>query len=382
MRNRFIWPVLLAAIFFLLIFLPACSKKDGDAKPADQKATDSFTQLMTRGNGFFEKGDATNAIATYLEAVKLAPENLDARLNLANACLLAGDAANAIEQSQQALNLDHNSAAAYYLMGCAQLRLEQAEPAVKNFQQSQHLDPAVTALNFQLGLAQEKLGHVEEAITQFESVAKFEPQHPSVHYQLARLYERAGRSADAAQEMQKHQEVTAKNAGVTASAATFEKCKYTLPRIAFALEQPDLHSVQVKFVDATAAALPSSGKFHGPMAVVDFGHDGRNSLFVCASENNFCLLNNVGGRFEPLGELPPGKPGANYRRVLVGDLSNGRTENIVVLGEAASHVFKVATNGSVREVTAMTGLKALQGRDGLLADLDFTGKLDLLTVLP
>ncbi len=382
MRNRIIWLAPVAAILFLLIFLPACSKKNGELKSAGQKVADSFTQLMTRGNGFFEKGDATNAIATYLEAVKLAPESLDAHLNLVNACLLAGDATNAVEQSQQALNLDHNSAAAYYLMGCAQLRLEQAEPAVKSFQQSQHLDPAVTALNFQLGLAQEKLGHIEEAITQFESVAKFEPQHPSVHYQLARLYERAGRSADAAQEMQKHQEVSVKNAGVTATAATFEKCKYTLPRIAFALEQPDPHGVPVKFANATATAFAQTENFHGPLAVVDFSHDGRNSLFVGAGGNNFCLLNNVGGRFEPLGDLLAGKSGANYRRVLVGDLSNGRSENIVVLGEVVSHVFKIATNGSTREVTAMTGLKNLSARDGLLADLDFTGKLDLLTVLP
>ncbi len=377
MFNRITGIVPAAAIFFLLLFLPACSKREGGGTSAD-----GFTQLMTRGNGYFEKGDVTNAIAAYLEAVKLAPESLDARLNFANASLLAGDAANAIRQSQEALDLDHNSAAAYYLMGCAQLRLEQAEAAVKNFQQSQHLDPAVTALNFQLGLAQEKLGHVEEAITQFESVAKFEPQHPSVHYRLSRLYERAGRSTDAAQEMQKHQEVSAKNAGVTATAATFERCKYTVPRIAFALEQPDASGVPVKFVDVTATAFAQPGTFHGPMAVVDFAHDGRNSLFVVAGENNFRLLNNVGGRFEPLGDLLPGKAGASYRRVLVGDLSNGRTENIVVLGEAASQVFKVATNGSVREVTAMTGLKSLQGRDGLLADLDFTGKLDLLAVLP
>ena len=84
MRNRIIWSVPVTAFFLLLVFLPACSKNNGDAKPADQKAADQFTQLMTRGNGFFEKGDATNAIAAYQEAVKLAPERLDARLNLAN----------------------------------------------------------------------------------------------------------------------------------------------------------------------------------------------------------------------------------------------------------------------------------------------------------
>ena len=34
------------------------------------------------------------------------------------------------------------------------------------------------------------------------------------------------------------------------------------------------------------------------------------------------------------------------------------------------------------EVTAAAGLKNLKARDGVLADLDFTGKLDLLTIQP
>src|SRR5262245_40877869 len=98
--------------FVVLIgFIPACSKK----------SEDSFTQLMTRGNGFFEKGDPTNAVSIYLKAMTLAPDNLDVRLNLANAYLSASDPSNAVEQCQQALSLDHNSAAAYYLMGCAYL---------------------------------------------------------------------------------------------------------------------------------------------------------------------------------------------------------------------------------------------------------------------
>src|SRR5688572_15188799 len=134
------------ALFLLMLSISACSKK----------STDPFTQLMTRGNGFYEKGDVTNAIATYLEATTMAPESLDARLNLANAYLLAGDSTNVVEQAQQALNLDHDSAAAYYLMGCAYLRLNQAEAAVKALQQSQQIDPAITALNFQLGLAQDR----------------------------------------------------------------------------------------------------------------------------------------------------------------------------------------------------------------------------------
>src|SRR5438045_2860638 len=104
MLKRLVWIRLSVAMLMVAASIPACSKKGAD----------QFTQLMTRGNGFFEKGDTTNAIATYLKAVTLSPESFDARLNLANAYLLAGEAPKVIDQCQQVLNLDHNSAAAYY----------------------------------------------------------------------------------------------------------------------------------------------------------------------------------------------------------------------------------------------------------------------------
>src|SRR6185369_15404590 len=79
--------------------------------------------------------------------------------------------------------------------------------------------------------------------------------------------------------------------------------------------------------------------------------------------------------------LLPGKAGTVYRDCLVGDLNNDRFEDVLVLGEQASHAFRFATNGQAREVTAFSGLQNLKARNGLLADLDFTGKLDVLAVL-
>jgi tetratricopeptide (TPR) repeat protein len=372
MFKRLFWVAGGFCLFWLLVAIPACSPN----------REDQFTRLMTRGNGLLESGDATNAIATFSEAVKLAPENLDARLNLANAFLLAGDSTNVIEQCRQSLNRDHNSGAAYYLMGCAHLRLNQPKPAVQAFQQARQIDPAITALNFQLGLAQAQLGNLDEAINEFETVAKFEPENPSVHYQLSQLFQRAGRADDAAREMQMHQQVLAKHPGGSSGPATFERCKYTKPRVAFKLDQPERRGIPVRFVEATATAIKQSSNYHGPMAVLDYNHDGRNSLFVREGESGFRVLSNQKGHFEPLGEAVPGKAGASYRRCLVGDLNNDRFEDVVVLGEQASHAFKFATNGQFREVTASAGLKNLKARDGWLADLDFTGKLDLLTVLP
>ena len=341
-----------------------------------------FERSMTIGQGYLEKGDATNAMTAYSRSVKLAPESVDARLNLANACLLAGDSRAVIEQCQAALALDHNNAAAYYLMGCAHLRLNEAGLAVQAFQQSQKIDPAVDALNFQLGLAQERLGNLEDAIREFETLFQFQPNHPSGHYQLSRLYLRVNRTAEAAQELAKHQELLAKNPGVPSGPATFERCQYTRPRVAFRLAQPERNGIPVRFLNATTTAFgQQSPAYHGPVGVLDYNHDGRNSLFVMEG-NGFRLLNNRNGRFAPLGERLPATNGGAYRRCLIGDLNNDRFEDVVVLGEQASHAFRFATNGQFREITSAAGLKNLRGRDGLLADLDFTGKLDLLAVLP
>jgi Tfp pilus assembly protein PilF len=337
---------------------------------------------MSSGAGYLEKGEAANAIRAYSQAVQIAPESVDARLNLANAYLLAGDNAATLEQCRQALALDPNSPAAYYLLGCANLHLNRAELAVQAFQQSQKIDPAVTPLNFQLGLAQERLGHLEDAIHEFETVIRFEPDHPSAHYQLSRLYQQAGQPDDAARELAKHQELVAKNPNPPRGSAAFERCKYTQPRLPFVPDQPQRVGVTVHFADATAVVFGQQAtNYHGPLGVLDYNHDGRNSLFVIEG-HGFRLLENTKVRFAPLGIALPAGTNAVFRRCLVGDLDNDHFEDVVMLGEEASHAFRFATNGEFRDVTIAAGLQDLKARDGLLADLDFTGKLDLLTVSP
>jgi tetratricopeptide (TPR) repeat protein len=364
-------PSLSLALVFVFLAL-SCSKKNDDR----------FTSVMARGNGYLEQGDATNAIATYALAIQIAPDDLDARLNQANAFLLAGDVSNVLEECHQALALNQNSAAAYYLMGCAFLRASQPTQAVQSFQQSEQIDPAVSALHFQLGMAQAQLGHLDDSIAQFETILRFEPDHASAHYQLGLLYGRVGRAADAAREMQKHQELLAKNPAAPSGPSVFERCKYTQPRIAFTLEQPPLHGIPVHFTDATTAAFAHPADYHGPITVLDYNHDGRNSLFLMEGQAGFRILSNERGHFDPLGELLPAKPGVTFRRCLTGDLNNDRFEDVVALGDQATQVFKFATNGQARDFTAYTGLAAVKARDGLLADLDFTGKLDLLVTKP
>ena len=369
-KSPMFWVCLAIALVTAFVFLRS------------RHSSDQFDRAMTLGKGYLEQGDARKAIAAYQQAVQLAPESTDARLNLANAFLLAGDAGEVVKQTEQALSLDHNNPAAHYLMGCAWMRLNKPEEAVKAFQQSQQIDPAVGALNFQLGLAYERLSQYEEAIGQFETLAQFEPRHLSVHYQLSRLYQRLGREADAAQALAQHQQILASTPNPPSGTAAYERCKYTEPRMVFALEQPPRRGATVRFVDGTASAFGGEAqRFHGPLGVLDYNHDGRNSLFVMES-NTFRVLNNQQGKFAPLPPALPALTNTVYRRCLVGDLNNDGFEDVLALGEQDSRVFRFATNGQFREVTAAAGLKNLKAEDGVLADLDFTGKLDLLAIPP
>ena len=361
-----------AAVLALSLLVAGC-RKSGDA--------DQFTRLTNLGKSQLEAGDATKAIDLFRQALALNPTLPEAQLNLANAYLVANQPDKVIEQARQTLQVDHNSAAAYYLIGCASLRLGKAEEALKALEQSHQIDAAVTALNFQLALAHERLGHNEEALQQLQTVIEFEPEHTAAHYRLSQLYLRVGRQAEAAEELKKHQEILSKRPTTANALAIFERCKHTAVKLPFKLEEPLAEGIKVAFGDATRAALPNAASYRGPMGVIDLAHDGRNSLFV-RSGDGFRLLLNRGDTFAAQEQSLPAIAGATYRQVLVGDLQNDQVDDVVVLGDQGSHVFKFSTNGVVSDVTRAAGFAGLSAQDGVLLDFDYTGKLGLIALAP
>src|SRR5688572_10563528 len=100
------------------MMLSGCTEKKETAARVDE-----FVRLMNVGKSHYEKADSSKAVEAFERAVALAPANIDARLNLANAYLLAARPTEAIQQAQEVVKLDPKAAAAYYIEGCAQLRL-------------------------------------------------------------------------------------------------------------------------------------------------------------------------------------------------------------------------------------------------------------------
>ena len=347
------------------------------------RASASFTRLMNRGNGLLDKSDAAGAIDAYTRALRLSPGSTDVRLNLANAYLLADRPEDAAPMCRQVLELEPNSAGAYFLLGCALLRQNQPEPAAQAFQQSWKIEPGVPALDFQMGMAQEALGQVPDAIRDFESVVRAVPDHPSAHYQLSLLYKRAGRGDDAARELTAHLQILARSPRPPTTVAALERCTYTQPLAPFVLGQPDPRGIPVRFSDTTAAAFGAlATSCRGPLAVIDYDHDGRPSLFAQEKDGGFVLLDDHGGHFSALGRPLRVPTGARYRVALTGDLDNDGFDDVVVLGEQDSRVLKFYEHGRMRDATRAAGLEGVKASDGLLADLDFTGNLDLVVVQP
>jgi len=381
-RYKLFIAVILVAVVGLLLSLVLKHRHPAAPKPVHGAVSmdDEFMQLMKLGMQHLDKGEAQKALEAYQKALQIHPAQVEIRLNLAITHLWLNQPDAALQQAQEAIQLDRNSAAGYYLAGCACLRKGRFDEAIQHFQNSMNLDPSVATLYYMLGQARLGAGQTEAAIDDFREAIRLQADHPVAWFALSQVLNRLGRASEAADALAKHQEIKSKSNISITTPAESERCKHTQPRLPFKVEQPDSKGIKVVFADTTATVFARAGDttaFHGPMGVIDFKHDGSNGLFVVES-GGFRLLANSNGFFVPAGVKLAGVPDGRYRKVLVGDLQNDRMEDIVVLGEGASHVFKVSTNGEMRDVTPMTNLRGLACRDGIMLDLDFTGKLDLI----
>ena len=341
-----------------------------------------FDLSINAGKTHYEAGEAQESIDAFTRALKSKPTETDLLLNLANAHRLANHPLEVIKYAKEALAIDANLDAGHFLIGCAHLRLDQATEATKALQQAYYIDNTVGAVGYLLGKAQLAAGNAEEAAMLFEEVAAFETDHLGAAYALSQALTALDRSDEAKAALELHQQRIA-GKKMPDQPGHWEMCSHTEVRIPFKLSQPDASGIAVQFVDDTAKAFAGNAdKFIGPFGVIDFNHDGNNSLFVRTRTNTFRTLLNTNAVFTPLGFEFPAIEGAHYSRCLVGDLNNDRFDDVLMLGNLGSHAYRFATNGLARDLSKFSKLASLKAIDGVIADIDFTGKLDLLAIQP
>jgi Tfp pilus assembly protein PilF len=362
-------------LLLMAVAFAACKRKGPEAQ-------DEFTKQTNLGKNYYDRGQVDKAVTAFEKAVQLRPEHPDAHLNMANAYLRANQPEKALRHAEEVLKLDHSSGPAHFIAGCALLRLGKPADALKSLQQAKDIDRTINAVSFQLGRAHQQVGNFEEAADQFREVVKFEPEHAAAHYNLSQALLRLEKNEEAQQALAQHQKINAGKSGQITDPSVFEKSPYTQIRTPFQLEQPDAKGIAIVFRDITAKAFAgAAGRYSGPVGIIDLEHDGQHSIFAVES-NAFRFLLNSHGVFQPHGRPWPTLPDCKYGRTLVADLNNDRYDDVVVLGDKGSHAFKFATNGTITDISRFSRATQITAEDGVLVDLDYSAKLDLVVIRP
>jgi Flp pilus assembly protein TadD len=373
--------VLLGALIFAGAWWMARQAAGG--APSSENSTKVFDQAMASGKTFFDQGDASKAITAFQSALALNPANPDAHLNLANAFLLNGQPDQASTHARETLHFEAGNAAAAFVLGCAQLRQNQFSNAVQALQQAKDADPTVNAVSFQLGRAYQGWNQFDDAAVQFREVMQFETNQTSVHfvashYLLSQVLLRLGQRDEAAELLQKHQQLAGGKVGNADNPALFERCLYTQIKAPFPLEQPDPRGNPVKFVDDSANAFAGEGaKLAGPLAVLDINRRGLNDLML-RGPDGYQVFWNSNGTFAARGQAVASPVVAAATGVAVGDVQIDRFEDVLLTGPAGSVLLKFQTNGLFMDATRIAGVGEVKGSVVGLGDLDFTGKLGVL----
>jgi tetratricopeptide (TPR) repeat protein len=113
----------------------------------------------------------------YERALELRPEDIPARLHLAELFLALGDNEAAYRQFSRALELDPAEAAAHAGLGRAAAALDRHEEAVEHLTEALRLQPQATILHYQLALAYRHLGDMEAARAHLEQRGDREVGH-------------------------------------------------------------------------------------------------------------------------------------------------------------------------------------------------------------
>ncbi len=353
-----------------------------------RSGADEYLKHINEGRVFFESGAFQKASDSFAKAVEINAEQPDGRLNLAVVSLRLEDLDQTMNQTQILIEQDPNHAGAHYLQGCVHLRRSDFENASKSLSQCKQINPDIAQVSFQLGRAYEGLNQLEAAMLEYEEAVAIDPGMSVANYRLAQVYLRTDQAFLAQEILRGLQENADAESNLSQGPDALEACVYTDIRAPFKLTQPDGRGVEVTLLDVTKDWAPKAGpnNWRGPFALIDLEHDGVNEALVLTSneakETGLQLLAWNGSRYEPKGAPWPLTSEGAYRELLVGDLQNDRVEDIIVLGEAATHVFQMSTNGLALDVTPFSGLDQALGQDAALTDIEFTGTLDLLVAEP
>jgi tetratricopeptide (TPR) repeat protein len=143
------------------------------------------------------RGGMEEGLAHLKEAVRIAPDDADARYALGAALLVMGRSADAIDHLEHALRLEPDDAQAHDTLASAFLQTGHGEQAVAHYRQALVLQPEDVETRSNLGTALLTLGRRTEAIAELEHAVRAKPDYANARYNLGSALLEDGRPGDA-----------------------------------------------------------------------------------------------------------------------------------------------------------------------------------------
>ena len=204
LHNRWI------SFFLILVFLNLCS--------FPLYSESEFQRHLQKADQYASQREFFKAVEHLSKARTIQPREVEVHVQLAIACSRLGWIDKAVESYAIALHLDPNSPSAQYglkVLGRYQLGLIQArkgafEKAKTQYHRAIQLDPELSLPHFQLGYLLTQQGQFEEAVPFYQKAIALYPNHTGAYYQLANAYFRMGRQDEGKRQLEKFQEIKAK----------------------------------------------------------------------------------------------------------------------------------------------------------------------------
>lgn len=158
---------------------------------------DAAELRMAAGSAAAGEQDWQGAVAQFLRAVELAPEDPSARLKLATALGEAGQHRAAIEHFNTTIQLDPNNRDAHFNLGAALLRIGRPQAALDALTRAVELDPAETEARLRRAQVADSLGEEQLAEADFAELLRSSPAHPPLLLVWAERALRKGQLSEA-----------------------------------------------------------------------------------------------------------------------------------------------------------------------------------------
>jgi len=123
--------------------------------------------LYLVGRNRFDIGDASGAIDSYLQSIKLEPDSAEVHLNLGHAYLKLEKDREAIKAFKESIKLNPAVAETHYGLGYSNFRLGRFRDAADAFKKAIALDPKMAKAHFGLSLSYQELGNASGLMDEY-----------------------------------------------------------------------------------------------------------------------------------------------------------------------------------------------------------------------